>query len=108
MTLRIDSDVALLAEHWGLPAALLQAVVAAEGNIVKAVQCSIPSVQTRAAALEVLCRSCVHAMSDFIYANDGSSFVEFWAARWAPTNVANDPTHLNQNWAHNVEALWGV
>jgi hypothetical protein len=43
-------------------ARLIQAVV----HIITAVQCSIPAVQTREEALRVVCRSAVHAMSDFI------------------------------------------
>lgn len=105
----IDPDVRGIAAHFGVDAALIQAVVQAEGNIVRAVQCSIPSVQTREQALQILCRSAVHAMSDFIK-NGGEprqdAFVEFWAARWAPQNVANDPLHLNANWATNVDRLW--
>ena len=31
------------------------------------------------------------------------SFEDFMGARWAPPNVANDPTKLNQNWAGNVK-----
>jgi hypothetical protein len=102
----IDPDVQVIAHRWGLPAELLQAVVQAEGNIVKAVQCSIPSVQTRDEALQVLARSCTHAMADFIHLEDKDGFITFWAARWAPEHVANDPTHLNSNWAGNVQALW--
>lgn len=30
------------------------------------------------------------------------SFVEFMAARWAPTGAANDPDGLNQHWPKNV------
>jgi hypothetical protein len=30
-------------------------------------------------------------------------FEDFMGARWAPPNVANDPTNLNQNWAGNVK-----
>jgi hypothetical protein len=43
---------------------------------------------------------------DFIERGHDQSFVDFWAARWAPTNVANDPTHLNENWPKNVFRLW--
>lgn len=104
----IEPDVAAVARQWGLPASLIQAVVTAEGNILKAVQCSIPSVQTRAEALDVLCRSCVHALSDYVYQTEPGSFISFWGARWAPDNAVNDPTHLNHNWVPNVEKLWGV
>lgn len=108
----IDVDVATAARQWGLNAALLQAVVTAEGggdHIIRAVQCSLPSVTTREKALEVLCRSCVHAMRDYIDAGEAQrAFVQFWAARWAPRGAANDPTDLNANWARNVLALWGA
>ena len=42
----IEPDV-LVARGVGLDPALLQAVVNAEGDIVRAVQCSLPSVTTR-------------------------------------------------------------
>jgi hypothetical protein len=97
-------------ERWqrtsGLDPRLVQAVVRAEGDIVRAVQCSYPSVTTRAKALDILCRSAVHAMSDFIERGQAEDFVSFWGARWAPVNVANDPAHLNENWNRNVFKLW--
>lgn len=102
----IEPDVRAVARYFGIDARLIQAVVQAEGNIVKAVQCSFPSVHTRDEALRILCRSAVHAMSDFIQQRQAEDFVSFWAARWAPTNVANDPTHLNENWPVNVFAGW--
>lgn len=114
----IDTDVAATAKHWGLDPHLLQAVVNAEGNIVRAVAISIPSVTTRQEALEVTCRSAVHAMCDFIKANDPNvdlpdystnlerDFVAFFAARWAPVGVANDPHGLNRAWPSNVLSGW--
>lgn len=78
----------------------------AEGNIVKAVQCSFPSVTTRQEALDITCRSAVHALSDFVKAQHGAEFVSFWAQRWAPEDAENDPTHLNKNWPVNVRAKW--
>ncbi len=104
----IDPDVAAAAKRWGLDPRIPQAVCKAEGNILKAVQCSIPSVTTRAQALDVLCRSCVHAMSDFVQITptERSNFVSFWAKRWAPEGVKNDPTNLNQNWPVNVLNFW--
>jgi len=105
----IDADVHAAAEHFGLDPALIQAVVNAEGNILRAVQCSIPTIATRAEALDVLCRSAVHALCDWVKAGGDprkDAFVEFWGARWAPPNVANDPHHLNANWDSNVERLW--
>jgi hypothetical protein len=109
----IDLDVAAEARHFGLDPALIQAVVIAEGDIVKAVQCSIPTVTTREQAIEITCRSAVHAMLDFILTNDlmdGASlkdeFVKFWAKRWAPQGAKNDPTNLNRFWASNVLNHW--
>ena len=103
----IDPDVSLTARHFGIDPSLIQAVVNAEGNIVKAVQASIPSVVSRQQALEVTCRSAIHAMSDYVKStNQQPSFVAFWAARWAPMGVSNDPTNLNANWPGNVLKLW--
>jgi hypothetical protein len=105
----IDADVRAVAKQFGLDPRLLQAVVNAEGNIVKAVQCSIPSVTTREKALDVTCRSAVHAMSDFLHERGlQAAFVEFWQKRWAPNGATNDPTQLNANWSTNVKKLWGV
>jgi hypothetical protein len=105
----IEADVRAMAAQFGLDPRLLQAVVNAEGNIVKAVQCSIPSVQTREKALDVTCRSAVHAMSDFLHERGlQAAFVEFWQKRWAPNGATNDPTQLNANWSTNVKRLWGV
>jgi hypothetical protein len=105
----IEADVRAAAAQFGLDPRLLQAVVNAEGNIVKAVQCSIPSVTTREKALDVTCRSAVHAMSDFLHERGlQAAFVEFWQKRWAPNGAANDPTQLNANWSTNVKKLWGV
>jgi hypothetical protein len=104
----IEMDVRNVAADFGIDAALIQAVVNAEGNIVKAVQCSIPSVTTREQALRVLCRSAVHAMSDWVR-NDPArreAYVQFFGARWAPVGVANDPKGLNANWVPNVTDLW--
>lgn len=105
-TYPIDPDVRRLATRFGVDPALIQAVVTAEGDILKAVQCSIPSVETREKALEITCRSAAHAMSDYLKAHDRDGFVAFWGKRWAPLGAANDPTHLNQNWSKNVLKLW--
>lgn len=102
----IDTDVQAVATHWGLDPRLLQAVVHAEGNILKAVQCSLPHVQNRAEALEVLARSATHALSDFVKAREAADFVSFWAARWAPVGAANDPHNLNRHWGPNVLNGW--
>jgi len=103
---RIDPDVRGVATHFGLDPALVQAVVNAEGDILRAVQCSLPSVQTREKALDVLCRSAVHALYDYVRTRDKEGFVQFWGSRWAPRGVANDPHDLNRNWPGNVLRLW--
>lgn len=102
----IDDDVARIAKQFGVDAELIQAVVVSEGNILKAVQCSIPSVKTREKAIEVTCRSAAHAMSDYLKAHAAGAFVAFWSERWAPRGVANDPKDLNQFWPVNVLRLW--
>ena len=104
----IDADVLTVARAFGLDPALLQAVVIAEGNIVRAVQCSLPEVTTRELALRITARSCVHAMVDWIKGDDArpGAFVAFWADRWAPRGAANDPHDLNAHWALNVRRLW--
>lgn len=104
----LEADVVATARRFGIDPILIQAVVRAEGDIVKAVQCSIPSVKTRQEALDITCRSAVHAMSDFVKAAHGQAFVAFWGARWAPIGATNDPTHLNQHWVSNVASLWGI
>ena len=104
----IEPDVKAIATHFGLDPALIQAVVRAEGDIIRAVRCSVPSVTTREQALDVLCRSAVHAMSDFVRAHSPNDFVHAWAKRWAPEGATNDPMNLNANWPRNVIRLWGV
>jgi hypothetical protein len=102
----IDADVASIAKHFGVDPALIQAVVQAEGNILRAVQSSIPTVTTRQQAIEITCRSAVHAMSDFVKAEHAPDYVKAWGERWAPVGVSNDPNHLNKNWSANVLKLW--
>lgn len=111
----IDLDVHTTAARFGLDPALVQAVIVAEGNIVRAVACSIPSIMEkpeadrRQFAIEVVCRSAVHAMSDYLKApgaGRAEGFVHFWANRWAPPGASNDPRHLNENWPGNVLAAW--
>jgi|SRR5579862_6017262 len=104
----IDPDVRGVASFFGIDPALLQAVVLAEGDIVRAVQRSYPMVQTRDAALKITARSAAHAMSDWIR-SDGDrqqAFLAFWSMRWAPIGAANDSKNLNANWASNVVRLW--
>lgn len=102
----IDADVRVVARQFGLDPRLLQAVVRSEGDILRAVQCSIPSVKTRHDALVITARSAVHAMSDYLKTHTAPEFVAFWGARWAPEGAKNDPTHLNANWPVNVLRLW--
>lgn len=105
----MDAELKAIARYFGLDPALLDAVERAEGNIVKAVQCSIPSVSSRSDALTITARSCVHAMVDWVKAGGEErqdSFIAFWGARWAPVGATNDPTNLNTNWAANVDRLW--
>ena len=104
----IDQTIKTIASHFGIDPTLIGAVERAEGNILKAVQCSIPTVETREKALEITCRSAVHAMSDYIKQTDPDGFVEFWAKRWAPVGASNDPTKLNANWPKNVKKAWNV
>ncbi|MGH8011556.1 MAG: hypothetical protein ACREQ4_03515 [Candidatus Binataceae bacterium] len=33
-------------------------------------------------------------------------FVKYFASRWAPAGVVNDPTDLNAHWQRNAEALY--
>lgn len=103
----LDADVITTAKRWGLDPKLLQAVVHAEGDILKAVQKSLPKTQTRQDALEITCRSCVHAMRDFLVEyHFGQTFVTYWGHRWCPPNAANDPRGLNGNWVRNVALDW--
>lgn len=104
----IEDDVRAIARHFGLDPALIQAVVQAEGNIVRAVQCSYSNVTTRQEALEITCRSAAHAMSDYLKSDAArrEAFVDFWGARWAPVGASNDPHHLNANWSGNVLYTW--
>ena len=107
--LNIDPDVAEAAYAFGVDPRLIQAVVRAEGDIVRAVQCSLPAVTTRAEALRVTARSALHALSDFYLHGAGGTpadFVRFWGARWAPVGSADDPRNLNANWVPNVLVNW--
>ena len=104
--MKLDADVQDIAKHYGVDANLIQAVVAAEGDILKAVQCALPKTKTREEAIGITCRSAAHALSDFVKARSDAAFVAFWADRWAPRGAANDPHHLNANWPKNVLRLW--
>lgn len=85
---------------------LVQAIVTAEGNILKAVQCSQPTVATEEEAIRVVCRSVIHRMADFVNQQSHDAFVAYMRDFWAPLNAANDPKGLNANWAVNVSKLW--
>lgn len=107
----IDPDIRTTARYFGVDATLIQAVVDAEGggdHIIRAVQCSYPTVTTREKALEVLCRTTVHALSDYVKMTTAREFVAYFGNRWAPVGADNDPTHLNANWVPNVRKLWNV
>lgn len=105
----IDADVTAVAKEFGEDPRLLQAIVTAEGNILKAVQCSVPSVQTREDALRVTCRTINHRRRDYLHTLGTSSeraFVAFLGNVWAPVGADNDPHGLNKNWIGNVTGLW--
>lgn len=105
----IDADVAAVAKQWGLDPVWVQGIVTQEGNILKAVQCSMPSIQTREAALQIVCRSLVHRMGDYMkMLGVVSGFVAFFGGHWAPVGADNDPRGLNVHWVPNVRKLWGV
>lgn len=110
--MNITVDVQLKSADKGCPAELIQAVCDAEGPgdaIVRAVQCSLPRVTTRDQALDVLCRSANHRAWEFLALHGlDREFVEYFASKWAPQGVKNDPSNLNANWAGNVETLWGI
>lgn len=108
----IDEDVRAICATYADAdslAEIVQAIVIAEGNIVKAVQCSAKGVTTREAALHVVCRSVLHRMSDFALMPDRArDFVTYFGGYWAPIGVANDPKGLNKNWVPNVTKELGV
>lgn len=109
MSLVIDPDVRGIAASFNLDPQLVQAVVNAEGGgtaIIRAVQCSIPSVTTREQAIRVVCRSAVHALYDYARTTDPAAFVQLWASRWAPLGAKNDPNALNRFWPKNVLTIW--
>jgi|SRR3990167_9493320 len=109
---------------------LLLAMVAAEGGrdaFVRALQCSMPDVQTFEVALARACKT-VRGLAD-TYVGDlliavpregkdpwtdedrprclvvTDTFIDRLADKWAPRGVENDPTDLNRNWPVNVKAL---
>lgn len=111
----IDADVEITAKRWGLDPRAIQAVLEAEGNkggtdpdaILRAVRCSLPQTKTRQDAIEVTCRSWVHAMRDFLLEyHFGPTFVSYFGNRWAPIGASNDPEKKNKHWVPNVTKLW--
>lgn len=102
----IDPDVKRIARQFGVDPTLIQAVVKAEGDILKAVKCSEPSTDTREEAITILCRSAVHRMSDFVREHCDAAYVDYFASFWAPVGVKNDPTNLNGFWPKNVLDIW--
>lgn len=103
----IDPDVRSTAQRFGLEPRFLQAIVTAEGDILRAVRCSIPSTKDRQQALEITCRSAIHAMRDFVTEfGFAETYVEYFGNRWAPLGAKNDPKGLNANWVPNVYKLW--
>lgn len=110
----IHPDIERLARHYGVDAALVQAVMLAEGgtleHLLRAVQCSLPNTRTTDEAIGITCRSAAHAMSDWIktQALYRAMFVSYWAHRWAPVGADNDPHNLNLNWSQNVLKLWSA
>lgn len=111
--MQIPADIEVKARWWGLDPALIAAVDRAEGGgeaLVKAVRCSVPTTRDRAHAIEITCRSCAHAMSDYIKGNSMTAsmpdFIRFWAKRWAPEEADNDPEGLNKNWPNNVTKIY--
>lgn len=107
----IDSDVRGIGETFASSEAMMeaaQAIVNAEGDILRAVQCSIPTTATREEAIRVVYRSLIHRAFDYLKANCGREFISYVGGYWAPIGVANDPHNLNENWVPNVSRLWGV
>jgi len=105
----IDADVAATAKRFGEDPRLLQAIVTAEGDILKAVRCSVPTCTDRQEALEITCRTVNHRRRDYLASlgrNFQQNFVVFLGAAWAPVGAANDPKGLNANWDGNVARLW--
>lgn len=107
-----NGTVRAICHEWGLDPNPILAIIEAEGgsarHLITAVQCSIPEIKTFDKAVDVACRSYVHAMSDVIKREEllRNTVVGLLASRWAPPNAENDPTNLNPNWGPNVLSLW--
>lgn len=108
-TYPIDPNVRRIATRFGIDPALIMAIVKAEGGttkIVKAVQCSVPSITTLDQALEITCRSAIHRMWEHVKEIDPDGYISYLGSKWAPVGVKNDPKGLNKNWTKNVLKLW--
>jgi hypothetical protein len=113
----LDPDLRRVADRWGLDPRLIAAVQTAEGgtraHLIKAVKCSVltgwdglTDALAYERALEITCRSATHRLSDYVRMTDPKGFVDYFASKWAPQGVANDPHHLNVNWPVNVLRAW--
>jgi hypothetical protein len=111
----LDPDLRRVADRWGLDPRLIAAVQTAEGgtraHLIKAVKCSVltgwdglTDALAYERALEITCRSATHRLSDYVRMTDPKGFVDYFASKWAPQGVANDPHHLNVHWPVNVLA----
>lgn|SRR5574338_627647 len=111
-TWTIDPDVARISKRWNLPAEWVAAVIRQEGGreaIVRAVQCSIPSVKTFDDAVDIVCRSAVGALVRLVQGRElVGEWVSVFGAKWAPVGVANDPTNLNAHWVPGIQRILGV
>ena len=101
----IDADVRRIATEFNLDPKLVQSVVKQEGDIVRAVQCSVPDVTTREQAIRILCLSLVHRLWEFAGQRPGA-FVAYFGSKWAPYPTANDPKGLNRFFVPNVLQFW--
>ena len=111
LDLKSNSSVLFAAKHWRVPASLLFAIIQAEGGsaaFLTAIQCSVPTCGSFESALDIGCRTIVHAMGDYIQSEGHlrQNFLNLLASRWAPIGAENDPTNLNANWKHNVAQGW--
>lgn len=105
----IEPDVDAVARYFGEDPKLLQAIVTAEGDILKAVRCSVPSCADRREALQITCRTVNRRRREFLHtlgSKAEQAFVAYLGASWAPVGASNDPRRLNANWVGNVRRLW--
>ena len=123
--------IATISAYYGIDAAMLQAIVDAEGGreaYIRAIECSRPEVSTFEVALAVGAKTVRNALgmypgSPFVlmphtgpdpwtgengarrhcYSHD---FIARLGSHWAPIGAANDPKNLNLNWVPNVLAAY--